>query len=337
MQKKLIVAGRTLDRLMCAMHEGDVLFEPCRVSSLPLGSCVKSQEEFDQVSLYNLRWLLESQGNRPLELFVSSSSERRADSAVQTYVLPQSLPRGALVHLRDNIYALSPEHYFIWKCRQLPDMIARLLLCDELLGRYSRPTPGETNPTCTYFNEPLTSKHRLMAYLDRAKGVYGVNQARDAAYWSVDNSYSPMETALASANLLPLRHDGWGYTFPQLNPMLSVPEDKRHLTHSDTFMPDVFWRLFRLDLEYDSNERHDSIAERKKDAIRKSDIETLGYRVIPVHPEELYSFEEAERLRLKIGEHMARTSGRLMREHLRRLDNPELAERRRALLQRLLP
>ncbi|MCH3956914.1 MAG: hypothetical protein LKE45_06035 [Olsenella sp.] len=63
----------------------------------------------------------------------------------------------------------------------------------------------------------------------------------------------------------------------------------------------------------------------------------MGNRVIPVHSEELYNFEEAERLRLKIGEHMAQTSGRLMREHLRRLDSPELAERRQALLQRLLP
>ncbi len=337
MQKKLIVAGGALDRLMRAMHEGDVLFEQCRTTSLPPGSCVKSRSEFDQISLLNLRWLLEGAGGQPVELFVSSRGERRLDSSVQTSLLPQTIPQGALVRLRDNIYALSPEHYFIWKCRQLPDMISRLMLCDELLGRYSRPTPGENSSTCTYFKEPLSTKRRIMAYINRAKGVRGVNLARSAARWAVENSYSPMESALATASLLPMRHGGWGYTFPQLNQVLAVPRSKRHLTHSDSFMPDVFWQLYRLDLEYDSHERHDTIAERKKDAIRKSDIEALGYKVIPVHPEELYSFEEAERLRLKVGEHMARTSGRGMREHLRRLDDPELAEGRRALLERLLP
>lgn len=319
------------------MHEGDVLFERCRVTPLPPGSCINSRTEFNRVILLNLRWLLKDAADQALELFVASASERRKDSAVQTFMLPQALPQGALVHLRDNIYSLSPEHYLIWKCRRLPDMIERLLLCDELLGRYSRPAPGENGSICTYFNEPLTTKRRLMAYLDRANGAIGVDLARQAARWAVDNSYSPMETAPASACLLPLRHGGWGYPFPQLNPTIAVPESKRYLTHSNTFMPDVFWQLHQLDLEYDSHERHDSIAEHKKDAIRKSDIEALGNRAIPVHSEELYNFEEAERLRLKIGEHMAQTSGRLMREHLRRLDSPELAERRRALLQRLLP
>ncbi|WP_130810489.1 hypothetical protein [Olsenella sp. Marseille-P4559] len=336
MQKRLIVAGATLDRAISAMHTGDLLYERCRITTLPPNSCVNTREEFDKTSLINLRWLLDPAENEPVELFVSSPSDRNNSGATKTYLLPQQLPMGSLVRLRDNIFTLSPECYFVWKCRQIPDLPSRLMLCDELLGTYARKIPGERGSGCAYFLEPLTTARRLHAFLRRAGGMRGVRPARDTLRWALGNSFSPMESILATVIILPQRYGGWGYPQPTLNPTLVVPADKRHLTHGDSYMPDIAWAEFLLDVEYDSRERHDTLAERRKDEIRKSDIEALGYKVIPVHPNDLTDFAEAERLRLKIGEHLVGHKGRTMRQHLKRLDTPELAEGRRSLLEMLL-
>lgn len=337
--KTIVLAGRSLDHVIQALHEGYLDYSRCQRRSFPPGSCACSMRDVDQVKLSLLGSYLPR--DEPLELYVTSRAELRGSHATKPLIrcrlMPERLPRDAFVKVRDHVLVPSPEQYFVRRCADIRDVPECLALGMELAGQYSREWPGENGERCVYHCLPLTSRMSIASYLARAEGVRGRGAAARALPWLLDNSFSPMETLLVTLLTLPLRHRGANLPMPQLNPKLSVPENKRHLTQRAYYQPDIYWEQFNLDVEYDSKERHATKAEYKRDMDRKSDIEALGIRVIPVRPKDLYSTEAFERKLAQIVEHIGKVGTANDRRRLRKLAPDTAHDALHDLRRELLP
>ncbi len=335
MPKEIVLAGKSLDHAMHAAHEGELCLARCQRRNFTPGSCASTQQDIDDLGLSMVRFYLPSE--EPLDISVTSKSEMFQSEGLGHHLMPQRLPQGALVRAGGHVLMPSPEAYFVRRCADIHDIPECLALGMELTGRYSRETPGEHGEHCTYFCQPLTTARRIAGYVERAKGMRGAQYARQALPWLLDNSFSPMETLLATLLVLPPRHRGANLEPPQLNPEMPVPPELRHLTRRDTFKPDLYWPQYKLDVEYDSNERHSTPEERVMDDERKSDIESLRIRVIPMRTEDLTSRDAFERKLGQIVQHMADHGDAKSRRRLRRLHSRDALDAIDSLRRELLP
>ena len=208
-----------------------------------------------------------------------------------------------------------------------------LLLGMELCGAYARGSHLIRDGRCEFLVEPALSADDLRGYLASATGITGVNPAKAAASWILDNSYSPQETIVALEQYLKPLRGGRGYPKPRLNPEIEVSAELRHVTARDTFRPDIYWDGM-LDLEYDSA-YHNDPAQVERDKARAADVQALGIPVIQATGLSLSTCERAELLGRQVGKALEAGVGRSMTMRLRRLYAPDLQERRDQLHLRL--
>ncbi|MBQ1450133.1 MAG: hypothetical protein IIZ12_04265 [Eggerthellaceae bacterium] len=137
-----------------------------------------------------------------------------------------------------------------------------------------------------------------MARQSALRGSVGANAALK---WVIDNSASPMETAVYLLLCLPKRLGGYGLPKPILNPKLiiSTPDGTKER------YPDLYWIGASIDVEYNSDLSHSGEWARYRDSKREVELTVANVRVLPLTRRQLMSVSEfdafAQGLRKMLG------------------------------------
>lgn len=198
-------------------------------------------------------------------------------------------------------YCLIPPEYLFLQMAESMSFIDLLMLGFELCGTYFG------NQATDAFNDsavpsprhkPFTKANKIKRLLDSdvASQTKGTNQAKQAAKFLLDNSYSPRESALALMLTLPRRLGGYALPRPLLNQRINIPRNNPQLTHNDYFRCDLFWPKENLAIEYDSDLHHTGARKIAKDASRRDALALLGIQVITVTNKQFASMKEMDKV-----------------------------------------
>ncbi|MBO4364972.1 MAG: DUF559 domain-containing protein [Eggerthellaceae bacterium] len=129
----------------------------------------------------------------------------------------------------------------------------------------------------------------------------GVKQARKAASWVLDQSYSIKESQLAMLLSLPRKQNGRGLEMPVLNNTIIPDSSMARFLSQTSYTVDFMWPLFSLILEYDSK-FHERRLE--QDARRRNELQMLGFKVIQATVDDTKSAYNIAKLAMKIRNEM---------------------------------
>lgn len=223
--------------------------------------------------------------SRPIHVLVTDPKIRPRSKDFISHVWTHSLPKGYLLDIGNECYIASPELCFVQLAEKLP-LLELIQRGYELCGTY-----------CITNNEmykcvPLTTVKRLKAFSKTAH-IRGSKKACRALQYILDNSASPMETALAMLLCLPYKLGGYGIRQPCLNDRIEVDTT---LNKSGYFSCDLYWHQAKLAVEYDSDQFHSGADHLTRDSIRRGDLEAVGIRVISVTKGQVTNKSEMEKI-----------------------------------------
>ena len=209
-----------------------------------------------------------------MEVLVGSPSKAGRSKEHICRVLKAPLVTGMFCKVGRNAYITSPELTFIQMATRL-ETIHLVLLGMELCGAYA---------PCPYSDRsdgrpPVTSKERILSLCKRAQGIRGGTTAAKVLHWVLDNSNSPAETALVLYLCLPVRLGGYGFEFPDMNPVTPLGKRASQMLGQKDMRCDLHWVDRRTVVEYDSDQEHLTSRSASKDASRRN---VLGYKDIEV-------------------------------------------------------
>ena len=205
----------------------------------------------------------------------------------------------------------------------------------ELCGTFARGwdafQPGET----CFELEPIMTLGEFTTFLGKVRNIDGLTVARTVAQWSTERQDSPMEVLLYAMLVMRPGLGGLHLPPPLTNEPLPLKPSERKLITHDTITPDMWWKLYKLILEYDGPYHYEEAGIRE-DKRRIRDYQTLGYTIFPVAAEDMRSVASFDRFVRPITRVMARVEGR---SFARRVDavlaNPDYRARRSLLLSTL--
>ena len=236
-----------------------------KASIKTLGDCASSLAEVQRIQIPAF-----DQSQQQLEIL--TPLEKRARKSKEHICRTLAVPPipGMFCKVGSNAYVTSPEMTFVQMATRL-DFISLILLGMEFCGTYA---------PCPYSNRfderpPLTTKARLLSFCEKVSGAHGSKAAAKAARWIVDNSNSPAESALVLFLCLPVRHGGYGFAYPDMNPTTKLGVRAARMLDYDRMRCDLHWVDERVVIEYDSDQEHLSSQSAYQDARRRN---TLGYK-----------------------------------------------------------
>ena len=134
-----------------------------------------------------------------IHILVNSSNRRAHWKGCVPHVSSTDFPANSLRRVTQGIYVPCPELLFIQMAAVL-DFAELLVLGLELMGLYTlKPSDEDGFAPC----EAAMTEDSLTRYLERARGLDGIKQARRALPYLLERSRSPMETAMALMFSLP--------------------------------------------------------------------------------------------------------------------------------------
>ncbi|MDO4442462.1 MAG: hypothetical protein Q4B69_01110 [Slackia sp.] len=245
------------------------------------------RSELEQVR--TLGWFAE-----PIHIMVPTCDARRRPRGVVCHVCTSIYPAGSFVALEKGLAVASPALTFLQMARSLS--VERLAVAGtELCSRYAISDEGFLSS-----REPLTSRSRLESFIERAKGAYGVDRARRALRFVVDDSASPMETVLALLLSMPRALGGYGLPKPVMNMRINAAEYERGMLGSaarpNFFKGDICWPKANVCVEYDSDAFHTGSDRIAHDSWRRSELGLTGFSVITVTKGQLYDCDSLDRV-----------------------------------------
>lgn len=187
-----------------------------------------------------------------------------------------SLPEGTRFYfdINDPACALCPEALFLTLAKT-HSQIELIQIGFELCGYYSL-FNGKGG---FWKRHPLSTRERIIAYLQTATGCQGRIKALEAARFILDGSRSPMETATAMLLTLPKRLGGSGFSGAVLNKEINLSEQHRFLGTAEMRECDLYWAKQKVAVEYDSTAFHGG-DHFKKDVRRRIELGTKHISVI---------------------------------------------------------
>ncbi len=214
------------------------------------------------------------QTNTQLEVLVPTTAMAQRSKEHICRVLKAPVIPGMFCKIDKNAYITSPEMTFVQMATRL-DFVDLILLGMELCGTYA------PCPFANRFDErpAITTKERLINFCHRAAGIRGTATAKKALNWIVDGSNSPAETALVLYLCLPVRHGGYGFEWPDMNPVTPLGKRASNMLGHPTMRCDLHWVAKHVALEYDSDQEHLSSQSASQDARRRN---VLGYKNVTV-------------------------------------------------------
>ena len=266
---------------------------------------------------------------KPLHVLVDASSNRSSNPSLVYHRQQAKLPYASFYMLCKNIFVVSPELLFLELSKSMTHAEAVLLGC-ELTGTYRlyQHDDKQEGTEVLYGMPSLTSRHKLISFLDACHDVRGAKHARVAAQYVVDGSASPMESSLALLLSLPHKYGGYGLPRPDLNVKIPLTTDSQVMAGKRYCKGDIVYPSSKLDIEYDSDLWHVGPDRIAKDSARRNALLAEGYDVITVTKAQIYDRQQLDLLAKLVARRL----------HVRnrvRCDNYD--QRQRALRDTLLP
>lgn len=254
----------------------------------------------DVIPLPNLPEKMKASSALSPSLFVlnsSSAQEKSSDHDVST-ASTSKLPNQDFTA---KAYYLIPPEYLFLQMAETMSFIDLLMLGFELCGTYfGRQATNTFNESAVPLprHNPFTKASKIKRFLDSdvASQTKGIKQAKQAAKFLLDNSYSPRESTLALMLTLPRRLGGYALPRPLLNQRINIPRNNSQLTLNDHFRCDLFWPKENLAIEYDSDLHHTGARKIAKDASRRDALALLGIQVITVTNKQFASMKEMDKV-----------------------------------------
>jgi very-short-patch-repair endonuclease len=117
-----------------------------------------------------------------------------------------------------------------------------------------------------------------------------------------------MEALLYMKLCLPNHYGGYALGGAKFNYEIDI-DGKQSLLRSKLLRVDLYWDKAKLIVEYDSDKHHSSKSQRDRDARRRLILESLGYEVISVNTNLIYSIkafdEVAHEIARKLGKRIS--------------------------------
>lgn len=253
----------------------------------------------------------------PLEVLVGSREARLRAKGAKCRVCMGELPAGAFLDLGGGLYSSGPELAFLEGAARLA-LPHAVLLGLELCGAFSRNALDPRSGRATMELAPVTSVERLRAFLDGARGVRGLNRARQALRYVADNAWSPMEAVVACMMAIPPEENGYGFGRCVLNLRVDTREAAIGPGDKSERVPDILVAGTSVGINYDGeghldldsvvsaamelgshlgSSRSEAIVRRSVAGVRAKAVDDIrrnraltaaGYTVYPVVKEDLY-------------------------------------------------
>lgn len=223
----------------------------------------------------------------PVNLLVPRALRRKKVPGANLHSLSVEPPRKSILEITDNVSIVSPELCFLQMASSLEFEELVLLGC-ELCGYYALQSP----PDGMIPSLPLTSKNRLEAFIAKARGAHGVETARKAASFVIDDSASPMETAAYVLLCLPQSLGGYGLPTPVPNKTINLTRATMRTFGSPFYVGDLVWPERKVIMEYDGVDNHAGYEQIARDARRRDALTAEGFSVFVITKKQLYSSSE---------------------------------------------
>ncbi|MBX9035297.1 endonuclease domain-containing protein [Gordonibacter massiliensis (ex Traore et al. 2017)] len=240
----------------------------------------------------------------PWHVLVGGAVQRRASQACRWHACTASLSGMSFYQLEGGIFVSAPTLAFVHEATREASAVALLELGYELCGTYQT---RRTGPSSAYDVVPLASVRELGDYVARNPSVYGARKVARIVRYLADGSASARETKQALVLGLPHRHGGYGLGIPHMNYEVKASGPARAISGKGFFRADLCWPEKKLDVEYQSRERHEGELVRITDSRRTNALMSMGWTVVGVTNDELDSFVATETiahtLRRYLGKH----------------------------------
>lgn len=230
------------------------------------------------------------------------------------------------LHAHTKASSLTPEDVIV--------LLASYVM--ELTGTYAKCPEDPRHGQDAFKLKAVTTRKSLLAFLDRMHRYPCVTIARKAAEFAVEGAASRMETLTSLITSLPPRFGGASLGRAELNRALELGQRDLWLIKHRSLKPDLFWRDYRLIVEYDGNDFHSAPKQKREDKYRIQDYQTLGYTVIPISYEDVATVGALDRLLLRLVTVIGRTRGNQYVRNKRRFLRDAAQLRKRDHLLRLL-
>ncbi len=314
----------------------------------PAGECVSGQRAFKRAGVGEaLAWL--GVTSRPVDLLVPADGTRSNGERARFHVWGGTLPARSMLRVGDGLFVCGPELVLVQLCssqskldplldahvraaraerdvvsssgsnekgvldhpldwERLRRLVVATAVACEFSGSYRLGCGGRP----TLFHAPvLMSAESLEQAIASLGTTQGTRRARRVLDLMLENSASPMETALALMLALPPDMGGFGLEKPQLNCTIDVSRHEGALSDRAVVTPDLLWAEQKVALEYDSHEFHGSRGRGRAlaDAVRSNVLTALGYRVFRATTQTVRSLPElsllARQVAHALGEELA--------------------------------
>jgi len=256
------------------LEREDALRQPVDVASLADAECSLHALMDRESCLQRLGC-----GRSPVHLLISSCRKRVVSDWFACSLWPHEVPPGSFVSPVRGVYVSTPEFCFLQMASRL-SRIELVRLGYELCSTY-RFDPSNSRGFAG--RRVLTTRERLLGYLEGAGNAPQAQKAAGALAWVADGSASPRETITSMLVSLPSEMGGREVGMPHLNwevPAGAGEDGPRRFI-------DLYWPDRRFGLEYDSDLEHADPKGMTRDSIREKEIELKGIRLARVTNAEL--------------------------------------------------
>ena len=187
---------------------------------------------------------------RPLDIVVTSADQRLRMRSTSCTVYTQGLPEGSFMPVSEDVSISAPELLFVELSRML-DLPHLVLLGMELCGSFSRDPLDPRDGEVVFGVSPVTSVERIRSFCSEAKGLWGLERAREALAYVRDNAWAPTEAMIATMLLLPVVELGYGFRDIALNKRILTPEGLSNTLSADSRVPDLILTGSNAGINYD--------------------------------------------------------------------------------------
>ena len=218
-----------------------------------------------------------------IHVLVPKGVDRNRTEDFERHCWNSHIPKGSFCALTKKVLVSTPGFSFL----QMAGILSTtqlILVGYWLCASYRVREDGVVLPV-----EPVTTKEKLLKFLDDAQGCYGARKARRALAWVVGNARSPMEVGAAMLASLPVRLGGYGLGRPCINYRIDASElDRSTLDRNDRkyFEVDLYWPKHKVGVEYDGAEHLDPVQIRK-DKRRLNCLTSNGITILVVMYDQL--------------------------------------------------
>lgn len=250
----------------------------------------------------------------PLEIVTNDRVGHAPSKSLIRHAGRGEVPSGSLCQIGDGLFVFSPS-YCVLQIASIavrlvsPEVEARFAVvvvakvASEMCGQYTIVGNGGIRQ-----RTPLVTVGELAALSLEIQGVSGAALLRKVIPWVVANTRSPKETDLCLLLVLPAEFGGYGLPRPLSNFDIDVRRVRSGFFAGwKKCNVDLYWGQAKLVVEYDSREFHEDQGCEKvnQDEARAAALRELGYTVITITRNELYSARQFRSKAAAIAEALA--------------------------------